>query len=192
MCRRTGVPLCGSPKCPVLKRGYPPGQHGPIQRRRRITPYATQLLEKQKLRHYYGVLERQFRNYFVKARKSRGRTGESLLQLLESRLDTVVYRLGFAPTLPAARQLVNHGHILLNGRKADIPSHGVSPGSEISVRQKSREMPLIIESVDTPREIPPYLDLDRENFKGRLVRLPSREEVPVPVDENLVVEFYSR
>jgi len=191
MCRRVGQPLCGQPKCPALKRPYPPGQHG--QRpRRRDSGYGKQLLEKQKLRHIYGVLERQFRNYFKKAIAGRERPGERLLQMLETRLDNIVYRLGFASTLPQARQLVVHGHIELNGRKADIPSHPVEPGDVISVREKSRNLGIIKEAIQARDDIVPYLERDAENMTGRLLRIPSRDEIPVPVDEDVIVEFYSR
>lgn len=191
MCRRVGQPLCGLPNCPALKRPYPPGQHGQRPRRRE-SDYGKQLLEKQKLRHIYGVLERQFRRYFEKANRLEGRTGERLLQLLETRLDNVVYRLGLARSLPQARQLVVHGHIELNGRKVDIPSHNVEPGDVVSVREKSRGLGIIKESVAARDDVVPYLERDTEALSGRLVRIPSREEIPVPVDEDSIVEFYSR
>lgn len=191
MCRRVGQPLCGQPKCPALKRPYPPGQHGQRPRRRE-SGYGKQLLEKQKLRHIYGVLERQFRGYFKKAISGRERPGERLLQMLETRLDNMVYRLGFANTLPQARQLVVHGHIEINGRKADIPSHDVAPGDVITVREKSRNLGIIKEAVQTRDEVVPYLERDADNLSGRLLRIPSRDEIPVPVDEDSIVEFYSR
>lgn len=191
ICRRVGQPLCGLPNCPSLKRPYPPGQHGQRPRRRE-SEYGKQLLEKQKLRHIYGVLERQFRRYFERASRMEGRTGERLLQLLETRLDNVVYRLGFARTLPQARQLVVHGHIELNGRRVNIPSHAVAPGDVVAVREKSRGLGIIKEAVAARDDVVPYLERDAQTLSGRLIRIPSREEIPVPVDEDSIVEFYSR
>lgn len=192
MCRRVGQPLCGSPKCPALKRPHPPGQHG-NRPRRRVSEYGRQLLEKQKLKFLYGVQERQLRRYLDLARKARGRTGERLLQILECRLDNVVYRLGFAPTLPAARQLVNHGHIQVNGRKVDVPSMILQVGDEVAVREKSRNLDMVVQSLEARGgSVPPYLSLDAEARRGQLVRLPAKEEIPVPVDDNLVIEFYAR
>ncbi|HEY8394623.1 MAG TPA: 30S ribosomal protein S4 [Thermaerobacter sp.] len=191
MCRRVGRPLCGSPKCPALKRPYPPGQHGP-GRRQKLSEYGRRLLEKQKLRFMYGVLERQFRRYFERAQRARGNTGERLLQLLETRLDNLVYRLGFAPTIWAARQLVVHGHIQVNGRKVDRPSYQVRPGDVIAVREKSRRIPLIQESLENAQRVPDYLSVEPEKFQGTLLRVPARDEIPVDVEESLIVEFYSR
>ena len=191
MCGRVVRPLCGSPKCPALKRPYPPGQTGP-GRRQRLSEYGRRLLEKQKLRFTYGVLERQFRRYFQRAQRSRGNTGERLLQLLETRLDNLVYRLGFAPTIWAARQLVVHGHIQVNGRKVDRPSYQVRPGDVIAVREKSRSIPLIQESLQNAQRVPDYLSVEPEKFQGTLLRAPAREEIPVDVEESLIVEFYSR
>ncbi|PZN11550.1 MAG: 30S ribosomal protein S4 [Bacillota bacterium] len=191
MCRRVGRPLCGSPKCPALKRPYPPGQHGP-GRRQKLSEYGRRLLEKQKLRFMYGVLERQFRRYFERAQRARGNTGERLLQLLETRLDNLVYRLGFAPTIWAARQLVVHGHIQVNGRKVDRPSYQVRPGDVIAVREKSRRIPMIQESLESAQRVPDYLSVEPEKFQGTLLRVPARDEIPVDVEESLIVEFYSR
>lgn len=191
MCRRVGRPLCGSPKCPALKRPYPPGQHGP-GRRQKLSEYGRRLLEKQKLRFMYGVLERQFRRYFERAQRARGNTGERLLQLLETRLDNLVYRLGFAPTIWAARQLVVHGHIQVNGRKVDRPSYQVRPGDVIAVREKSRRIPMIQESLENAQRVPDYLSVEPEKFQGTLLRVPARDEIPVDVEESLIVEFYSR
>ncbi|HEY8394515.1 MAG TPA: 30S ribosomal protein S4 [Thermaerobacter sp.] len=191
MCRRVGRPLCGSPKCPALKRPYPPGQHGP-GRRQKLSEYGRRLLEKQKLRFMYGVLERQFRRYFERAQRARGNTGERLLQFLETRLDNLVYRLGFAPTIWAARQLVVHGHIEVNGRKVDRPSYQVRPGDVIAVREKSRRIPLIQESLENAQRVPDYLSVEPEKFQGTLLRVPARDEIPVDVEESLIVEFYSR
>ena len=191
ICRRVGQPLCGQANCPATKRPHPPGQHGQRPRRRE-SEFGKQLLEKQKLRHIYGVKERQFHRYYTKALKERGRTGEQLLQYLETRLDNVVYRLGLAKTLPQARQLVNHGHVELNGRKVDIPSHPVRPSEVISLREGSRNLGIVKEAMENRAELVPYLERDEEQLTGRLVRAPSRDEIPVPVNEDIVVEFYSR
>lgn len=192
LCRRVGEPLCGQPNCPALKRPYPPGQHGRTAARRRISEYGKQLLEKQKLKFVYGVTERQLRNYFQAASRARGRTGEQLLRYLETRLDNVVYRLGLAPTLPAARQLVVHGHVRVNGRKVDRPSFRVRPGDVIELRERSRDIQPVRQALERGAVPPPYLELDREQLRGRLLRYPERAEVPVKVDEGLVVEFYAR
>ncbi|HEY8449387.1 MAG TPA: 30S ribosomal protein S4 [Bacillota bacterium] len=193
LCRRVGEPLCGSPKCPALKRPYPPGQHGPAARNRKLSEYGLRLLEKQKLRYMYGLLERQFRRYFERASKGRGNTGERFLRLLETRLDAIVYRMGFARTMAQARQLVRHGHIAVNGRKVDIPSYQVKPGDVVSVREKSRDLAVIREAIETSRaDHPPYLVVDREKLEGKLKYLPERDEIPVTIDEKLIVEFYSR
>lgn len=191
MCRRVGEPLCGLPKCPALRRPYPPGQHG-REARRKLSQFGKQLLEKQKLRYIYGVSERQLRRYYRQASRLRGRTGERLVQLLETRLDNVVYRLGFARTLPAARQLVVHGHVQVNGRKVDRPSYPVQPGDEVAIRPKSRDLEPVRLGLEMDRVVPPYLEVDVEGRRGWLVRLPRRDEVPLKVDENLVVEFYAR
>lgn len=193
LCRRVGEPLCGSPKCPALKRPYPPGQHGSRTQNRKLSEYGVRLLEKQKLRRIYGLMERQFHRYFERASRSRGNTGDILLQLLETRLDSLVYRLGFARTMAQARQLVNHGHIAVNGRKVDIPSYQVRPNDVISVREKSRDLAIIQEALETNRVEPPsYLSLDAERLEGKLLHIPERSEIPVAVDEKLIVEFYSR
>ncbi|NLG69196.1 MAG: 30S ribosomal protein S4 [Firmicutes bacterium] len=192
MCRRVGEPLCGRPDCPVLKRPYPPGQHGRAAGRRRISQYGKQLLEKQKLRFIYGVSERQLRNYFKAASRARGRTGEQLLRYLETRLANVVYRLGLAPTLPAARQMVVHGHVRVNSRKVDRPSYRVRPGDVIEPCERSRDIQPLREALEQGATPPPYLELDREQLRGRVLRYPEREEMPVKVDESLVVEFYAR
>lgn len=151
-----------------------------------------QLLEKQKLKAIYGVTERQLRNYFERATRARGRTGEYLLQFLETRLDNVVYRLGLAPTLPAARQLVVHGHVRVNGRKVDRPGFSIRPNDEITVRERSRSIQPISQGLEQRAAPPPYLELDREQLRGRLLRVPARDEMPVKVREGLVVEFYAR
>lgn len=191
LCRRVGRPVCGAAKCPARKRPYRPGQHGP-GRPQKLSEYGAQLLEKQKLRFTYGVMERQFRRYFEQARRSRGVTGEVLLQLLEQRLDTVFYRLGFARTMPAARQLVSHGHVTLNGRRVDIPSCQVKPGDIVGLTEKGRSMAVVQESLLLRRPVPAYLSLDEAAMAGRLERLPLREEIPVEADESLVVELYAR
>ncbi len=194
LCRRVGAALCGLPTCPANRRPYQPGGQGRGRGRpRKPSEYGIRLLEKQKLRHIYGVLERQFRRYYARAQRARGETGTRLLQLLETRLDSVVYRLGFARTMPQARQLVNHGHVLVNGRRVDIPSYQVRPGDVVTIRPRSREIPLVQEAVQThPGHVPDYLKVDPENFEGTLVRLPARDEIPVEIDETKIVEFYSR
>lgn len=193
LCRRVGEPLCGSPKCPALKRPYPPGQHGPEQRQRKLSEYGMRLLEKQKLKYIYGLLERQFRRYFERASRIKGKTGEALLRLLETRLDAVVYRAGFARSMAQARQLVRHGHFEVNGRKVSIPSYGLRPGDVVAVREKSRSLPPVQEALETVRpERVDYLEVDRERLQVKLLRWPERHEIPVKVDERLVVEFYSR
>lgn len=193
LCRRVGQPLCGSPRCPALKRPYPPGQHGRAGRPgRKLSEYGIRLLEKQKLREIYGVMERQFRRYYDRASKTKGKTGEALLQLLETRLDNMVYRMGFARTLPQARQLVSHGHIDVNGRRVDRPSFQVRPGDRVTVRGKSRNLGLIQEAQEVVGvQVPDYINVDTEKLEGTLVRVPAREEIPVAVDETLVVEFYA-
>lgn len=191
LCRRVGEPLCGQADCPAIKRPYPPGQHGK-EARRRTSEYGRHLIEKQKARYIYGVLERQFRRYFARARRARGRTGEQLLQLLETRLDNIVYRLGFARTLQQARQLVSHGHVQVNGRRVDIPSYPVKPGDTVGIREKSRDLDVVRAALEERPSVPAYLERDDNRCEGRLVRLPAREEIPVKVDESLIVEFYSR
>jgi len=199
LCRREGEKLflkgekCYTEKCPFERRGYPPGQHGQ-GRRQRPTEYGIHLREKQKLRRIYGVLERQFERYYREAARRKGVTGENLLILLESRLDNIVYRLGFAPSRAAARQLVMHGHVTVNGRKVDIPSAQVRPGDVIEVREKSRQIPMIKESVEaaTSRGLPAWLELDAEAMRGTVKSLPTRDQIDVQVQEHLIVEHYSR
>jgi small subunit ribosomal protein S4 len=183
---------CYKDKCAVERRGYSPGQHG--RRRSKVTGYGTQLREKQKVKRIYGVLERQFRNYFKKAARRRGITGATLLSFLEQRLDNVVYRIGFASSRPQARQLVGNGHIVVNGRKVDIPSYLVREGDEISIRERSRKNEFIRQSIETAkgRGVPAWLELDAEAFKGRVVNLPAREDIPLPITEQLIVELYSK
>ena len=199
LCRREGVKLylkgerCYSPKCAMERRPYPPGQHGQ-KRARRPSDYAVRLREKQKLRRIYGISERQFRNLFEEASKKKGVTGSVFLGLLESRLDNVVYRLGFAVSRRQARQLVRHGHITVNGRRVDLPSYRVRPGDEIAVAEKSRNLELIRQNPQAMkgRKVGPWLSLDVEGMKGKFLRLPDREDLALPVNEQLVIEFYSR
>ena len=199
LCRREGVKLylkgerCYSPKCAMERRPYPPGQHGQ-KRARRPSDYAVRLREKQKLRRIYGISERQFRNLFEEASKKKGVTGSVFLGLLESRLDNVVYRLGFAVSRRQARQLVRHGHITVNGRRVDLPSYRVRPGDEIAVAEKSRNLELIRQNLEAMkgRKVGPWLSLDVEGMKGQFLRLPDREDLALPVNEQLVIEFYSR
>ncbi|MEO2065277.1 SSU ribosomal protein S4P [Thermovibrio guaymasensis] len=174
------------------RRPFPPGQHG--RSRRKISYYGRQLMEKQKVKYYYGVRERQFRRFYEMAERMRGQTGENLLKLLESRLDNVVYRLGFGKSHRHARQLVVHGHILVNGKKVDRPSYLVKPGDVIEVKEKSRDIPQIKEGMELAqrRGIPSWLELDAENFKGIVKAEPTREEVEIPVEEHLIVELYSK
>lgn len=191
MCRRLGQSICGLAKCPVQKRPQPPGEHG-RRYRRRESDFAVQLKEKQKVRAIYGVLERQFRRYFRDALRARGRTGDELLKLLERRLDNVVYRLGIARTRPQARQLVNHGHVLVDGQKVDIASFRVEPGQKITLRPRARDIVHVQEAVQTA--VPPldFLRFDAERLEGVLLRVPERQEIPEQVNEDLVVDFYSR
>ncbi len=192
--RRLGVNLWGRPKSPYNKREYGPGEHG--QRRFKLSDYGLQLRAKQKLKGYYGNIgERQFRRYYQDAVRRRGDTSENLVGLLESRLDAVVYRLKFVPTVFAARQIVNHGHVRVNGKRVTIPSYRVSEGDEIEIKQKSHELPVILEAIVSPeRDVPDYLTVDYNKMKGSLLRIPLFAEIPYPVqmEPNLVIEFYSR
>jgi small subunit ribosomal protein S4 len=194
ICRRLGVNLWGRPKSPTNKRDYGPGQHG--QRRRKPTDYGIQLSAKQKLRGYYGnITEHQFRRTYAEAARLRGDTGENLIGLLERRLDAVVYRLKFVPTVFAARQFVNHGHILVNGKRVNIPSYRVSAGDVIEIKEKSRELGIVLEAVQSPeRDVPGYLDVDHRKMTGSFIRVPEFSEVPYPVrmEPNLVIEYYSK
>jgi small subunit ribosomal protein S4 len=183
---------CYKEKCAIERRNVPPGQHG--GRRRKVQAYGLQLREKQKLRRIYGLLEGPFRRAFAEASRRKGVTGENLLRILELRLDNVVYQLGFATSRNQARQLVRHGHIMVNGRKVDIPSFQVRPGMEISLKEKSRKNARIQEALEFAqgRGIPAWLELDADNFTGKVVELPSREDVRIPIQEQLIVELYSR
>lgn len=175
----------------LQKRAYAPGQHGPTKRVK-LTNYGMQLREKQKIRFMYGLNERQFSNTFAKASKAKGVTGEYFLNLLESRLDNLVYRMGFARTRRGARQLVNHGHILVNGKKVDIPSYTVKPGSTIEVKEKSKNMASIVEALEASLNTVAFVDVDKDAKKGTYLRLPERSELSSEVNELLVVEFYNR
>ncbi|AMM94216.1 30S ribosomal protein S4 [Peribacillus simplex] len=188
--RRLGISLTGTGK-ELEKRPYAPGQHGPNQRRK-ISEYGMQLQEKQKLRHMYGITERQFRSMFDRAGKLKGVHGENFMVLLESRLDNLVYRLGLARTRRQARQLVNHGHITVDGSRVDIPSYKVTLGQTISVREKSRNFSIIKESVEATNFVPDFLTFDAEKLEGTFTRLPERSELPAEINEALIVEFYSR
>ncbi|MEH7544253.1 SSU ribosomal protein S4P [Neobacillus bataviensis] len=188
--RRLGISLSGTGK-ELEKRPYAPGQHGPNQRKK-LSEYGLQLQEKQKLRHMYGVNERQFRTLFERAGKLSGIHGENFMVLLESRLDNVVYRLGLARTRRAARQLVNHGHIQVNGSRVDIPSYRVTPGQTISVREKSRNLDVVKEAIEVNNFVPDFLTFDADKLEGTFTRLPERSELPAEINEALIVEFYSR
>jgi small subunit ribosomal protein S4 len=174
------------------RRPYPPGQHG--RSRRKISYYGRQLMEKQKVKYYYGIRERQFRRFYQMAERMRGQTGENLLKLLEGKLDNVVYKLGFGKSHRHARQLVVHGHILVNGRKVDRPSYLVKPGDVIEVKEKSKSIPQIKEGMELAqrRGIPSWLELDAENFKGVVKAEPTRDEIEIPIEEHLIVELYSK
>ncbi|TCP53899.1 SSU ribosomal protein S4P [Tumebacillus sp. BK434] len=191
LCRQVGQALCGSAKCPVHKRPYPPGQHGPTKRKK-ISEYGLQLQEKQKLRYIFGVLEKQFRAYYEEAARQKGITGENLLRLLNSRLDYLVYQAGFARTLDGARQLVNHGHVTVNGNKVDIASFAVRPGNVISLREKSHDIVSVKDALAGVTSRPAYMDWNENALQATYVRYPSREEMPQQVQESMIVEFYSR
>ncbi|ADP33444.1 30S ribosomal protein S4 [Bacillus atrophaeus] len=188
--RRLGISLSGTGK-ELEKRPYAPGPHGPGQRKK-LSEYGLQLQEKQKLRHMYGVNERQFRTLFDKAAKLTGKHGENFMILLDARLDNLVYKLGLARTRRQARQLVNHGHILVDGSRVDIPSYQVKPGQTIGVREKSRNLSIVKESVEVNNFVPEYLTFDAEKLEGSLTRLPERSELAPEINEALIVEFYSR
>ena len=192
--RRLGVNLWGRPKSPFNVRAYGPGQYG--QRRSKPSDYGLQLTAKQKLKGYYGnITERQFRRLYAEAIRRRGDTGENLIGLLESRLDALVYRLKFVATVFAARQFVNHGHVLVNGKRVNIPSYLVKPGDVIEVREKSKQLAVVLEAAQlAERDVPEYLEVDHKSMKGTYVRVPTLMEVPYPIqmEPNLVVEFYSR
>ena len=199
LCRREGEKLflkggrCFTDKCAIERRPFPPGQHGGNMRRRKVSPYGEQLREKQKVRRTYGLLEKQFRNYFKKADAREGITGEKLLQMLETRLDNIVYRLGFASSRKAARQLVRHRHILVNGQTMDIPSYSVRPDEVIKVRDKSKKMDSIHQALKIGRgdEIP-WLRLNKAALEGGILEVPKRADIPLTANEQLIVELYSK
>ena len=196
ICRREGQKLflkgarCYSDKCSISRRNYAPGQHG--QKRAKLSEYGTQLREKQKTKSYYGVGEKQFRRYFEMASNKKGVTGENLLQILESRLDNVVYRLGYGASRNEARQLVTHGHFLVNGKKVDIPSFKVSVNDVVSVCEKSRGTEKFKTFVENPKTLPKWLEANVENYEGKVVAEPAREDIDVPINETLIVELYSK
>jgi small subunit ribosomal protein S4 len=198
ICRREGEKLflkgdrCYTEKCAIERRKYPPGQHG--QGYRKLSDYGVQLREKQKVRKIYGLLEREFRRYFYEAERKKGITGEILLQFLETRLDNMVYRMGFTPNRREARQLVNHGHFLVNGKKVDIPSYEIKSGYFIEVKESSRNVPEVIDSISKAehRGIPPWVEVDSANMRGKVLHIPTREEIQLPVQEQLIVELYSK
>jgi small subunit ribosomal protein S4 len=199
LCRREGMKLflkgskCFSDKCPVEKRNFAPGQHGK-DRKAKVVGYGLQLREKQKTKRIYFTQEGQFRNYFEKAVRAKGVTGERLLQQLERRLDNVVYRLGFGMSRRQARQLVRHGHVQVDSRKVNIPSYQVSVGEEIAIREGSRKLSLLelAKEFASHQPSPTWLEIDRDSYKGRIVALPKREEIQLPVNEQLIVELYSK
>jgi small subunit ribosomal protein S4 len=199
LCRRERQKLflkgtkCFTEKCPVERRGYPPGQHGQ-SRRQKISEYGVQLREKQKIRRMYGLMENQFRNYFEKALRQTGRTGEMLVKLLESRLDNVVYRLGFAPSRKAGRQLIGHGHLLVNNKVVNIPSFMVRPGDVIQIREKSKKLDIIHSSLKRMKDnmLPPWLSLDKAGLTGTFLNVPERADIPLAANEQLIVELYSK
>lgn len=198
LCRREGEKLflkgtrCYTEKCGVERRKYPPGQHG--QSRGKLSDYGMQLREKQKVRRMYWIMEKQFRLYFEKASKTKGVTGEVLLQLLERRLDNIVYRMGFALNRREARQLVGHGHFLVNGRRVNIPSCLVRAGDTVEVKESSRELQAITESLSIAehRGFPEWVEVDAKSLKGKFLRIPTREEIQLPVQEQLIIELYSK
>ena len=192
--RRLGCNLWGRPKSPFNRREYGPGEHG--QRRRKPSDFGTQLQAKQKLKGYYGNIgEKQFRRYYKEALRRRGDTGENLIELLERRLDAVIYRLKFVPTVFSARQFVSHGHIRVNGKRVTIPSFQVKDGDSVELKKKSQDLPIVLDSLQSPeRDIPDYLEIDLDKLRGKFVRGPKLADVPYPVkmEPNLVIEFYSR
>lgn len=192
--RRLGVNLWGRPKSPINTRDYRPGQHG--QRRRKPSDFGTQLMAKQKLKGFYGnITEKQFRRYYAEAVRRAGDTSENLIGILERRLDAVVYRMKFVPTVFAARQFVNHGHIRVNGKRVNIPSYLVKEGDVVEVKEKSRDLPLVLEAIESPeRDLPDYIDVDLNKRQGTFMRTPKLADVPYAalMEPNLVIEFYSR
>ena len=200
LCRREGTKLflkgdrCFSDKCSVSRRAQAPGQHGVGTGRKRVKEYGLQLREKQKAKRYYGILEKQFKNYFVKADKKEGQTGENLLTMIERRLDNVVYRMGMADSRREARQLVRHGHFRVNGRKVDIPSYITKKGDVITLREQSRKSPkikMLVENIST-RSVPAWISMVKENIQATITALPVRTDIDFPIEEHLIVELYSK
>ena len=200
LCRREGCKLhlkgerCNSDKCSLNRRAQAPGQHGAVNNRRRVKEYSLQLREKQKAKRYYGILEKQFKNYFEKADRKEGQTGENLLTMIERRLDNVVYRMGMAESRKEARQLVLHGHFTVNGKKVNIPSYEVSKGDVVALKENSRKLgkfKMLIEDINA-RTIPAWMDVDKENIVATIKELPKREDIDFPFEEHLIVELYSK
>lgn len=201
LCRREGTKLylkgarCNSDKCSFERRAYIPGEHGSARGfRKRMSDYGIHLREKQKVRRIYGILEKQFRKYFKLAANKSGVTGDNLLRILETRLDNVVYRMGFAPSRKSARQLVRHGHIMVNDRKVNIPSFSVNAEDEIVIKEKSRQLNLVQEAMEANTELESFewFDVNKDNFTGKVLTLPTRDQIPLDVDERLIVEYYSK
>ena len=199
MCRRSGMKLflkgarCFSDKCAIERRGYAPGEHGK-SRRVKETNYGQQLREKQKARQIYGLLERQFRHYFSKASEAKGVTGEVLLQMLERRLDNVLYRLNFTLSRSQGRQIVRHGHVTVNGRTVDIPSFLVKPGDVVAIREKSRKLAVVLTTLEARKgqSAPAWLDVDADKLSARVMSVPTRDSIPIPINEKMIVELYSK
>lgn len=200
LCRREGCKLhlkgerCNSDKCSLNRRAQAPGQHGAANNRRRVKEYSLQLREKQKAKRYYGILEKQFKNYFEKADRKEGQTGENLLTMIERRLDNVVYRMGMAESRKEARQLVLHGHFTVNGKNVNIPSYEVSKGDVVALKENSRKLgkfKMLIEDINA-RTIPAWMDVDKENIVATIKELPKREDIDFPFEEHLIVELYSK
>jgi small subunit ribosomal protein S4 len=192
ICRRLNFSVCGSERCALARRKSPPGMH--LQPRRKVSEFKKRLVEKQKLRFSYWVSEKQFRNYVKEAFKKPGIPGETLMSLLERRLDNIVHRLGFAPTLLSARQLIVHGHVRVNGRKVDRPSYALRPGEVVELKEKSKKLVIVEEGLarSPARPVFPYLEVDKENVKGKLVSIPERAQIPLEINEGLIMEHYTR
>ena len=192
--RRLGVNLWGRPKSPLNMRDYAPGQHG--QRRKKPTDFGVQLMAKQKLKGYYGNIgEKQFKKYYVEAVRRKGDTGANLVGILECRLDAIIYRMKLAPTVFACRQLINHGHVKVNDRRCNIPSRMIKVGDVISLKEKAKTIPYVLQAIETPeRDVPDYIEIDHSKFIGSILRIPAPDEIPYPVqmETNLVIEYYSR
>ncbi len=198
LCRREKMKLflkgakCDTMKCPIERRPYPPGEHGRTQLRRKDSEYLVQLREKQKARRIYGLMEKQFRRVYAEANRRPGVTGENLLQMLETRLDNVVYRLGFAASRAQARQLVRHGHFLVNGRRVNIPSYQCRPDDVVAIRPESPAEQVVRDATDLTASVPPWLQADHDGLTGKILKWPAREEIDTPVQESLIVELYSK